>query len=208
MKKLLFILLVSIFCSLNIFAQSDRVIGPAEKRMTDSLCSSVNRLDLSKITTKEEAIAAYTKCVEEHVDLLNDLAIERKVDIGEMAAMRRIGVDLALDLYKMKCEKFMQFSRLMAIQTVKNELSQSDLTIGTFKRIDQSGFNYIVISDKDNNEKSFIWLRQFPGSEKLKNSIAQYVGKKVKVTWQNMEVYLPQSKGYYNVKEIKYLDFF
>ncbi|MDB5022256.1 MAG: hypothetical protein JWP78_11, partial [Mucilaginibacter sp.] len=69
-------------------------------------------------------------------------------------------------------------------------------------------FNYIVIVDNSNNEKSFVWLRQFPGSERFMSGIAQSVGKKVKITWQNMEVYLPQSKGYYNVKEIKNLDFF
>jgi hypothetical protein len=93
------------------------------------------------------------------------------------------------------------------MKTINKDTLQSDITIGVFKRIDQKGFDYIVIVDND-SEKSFIWLRQFPGSEKFMNGITQYIGKKMRITWQNIEVYLPQSKGYYNVKEIKYLDFF
>jgi hypothetical protein len=209
MKKFLFILIASsLLFAQKSFSQTERVIGPVEKRMTDSLCSSISRLDLSKITTQEEAIAAYTKCVEEHADFLNDLATERNADVGDMPAMKRIGMDLAFDLYKMKCEKFSKLSTIMAMKMANKDLSQGDVTIGTLKRIDQKEFNYIVLVDKDNNEKSYIWLRQFPGSEKLMNGVAGYIGKKVKITWENMEVYLPQSKGYYNVKEIKNLDFF
>jgi hypothetical protein len=189
------------------FSQSKHVIGPVERKMTDSLCNSINKIDLSKIATQEEAVAAYTQCVEEHADLLNDLATERKVDVGNIADMKKIGIDLAFDLYKMKCEKFMKLSTIMAMKTIKADEGNEDVTIGMLKRIDQKGFNYIVISSGD-SEKSFIWLRQFPGSEKFMHSIAQYVGKKVKITWRNMEIYLPLSKGYYNVKEIKNLDFF
>ena len=209
MKKILFILIAFSFLFVQkSFSQTERVIGPIEKRMTDSLCSSISRLDLSKIRTQEEAVAAYTQCVEEHADLLNDLATERNADITDVTAMKRIGIDLAFDLYKMKCEKFTKLSTVMAMKTTNKDLSQSDVTIGTLKRIDQKGFNYIVIVDKDNNEKSYIWLRQFPGSEKFMDGVTVYVGKKVKITWTSIEVYLPQSKGYYSVKEIKNLDFF
>ncbi|MEO6633843.1 MAG: hypothetical protein ABIN13_19020, partial [Mucilaginibacter sp.] len=60
---------------------------------------------------------------------------------------------------------------------------------------------------KANSEKSFLWLREFPGSDKFMNSPAQLKGKKLKVTWHEMEVYLPQAKGYYKVKEITAIDF-
>jgi hypothetical protein len=111
-------------------------------------------LDLSKKATEEEAVAAYTPCVEEHADLLNDLATERNADVTDIPAIKRIGIDLAFDLYKMKCEKFSKLSTIMAMKTVNKNLSQNDVTIGTLKRIDQKGSNYIVIVDKNNNEKS------------------------------------------------------
>jgi len=202
---ILFTILFIVF-SQTVFSQTEKVVSITEKRMADSVCNSVNRLDLSKITTRNEAVAFYTQCIGDHLDILNDLAAERHVDISDKDAMRKIGVDLAFDLYKMKCTNFVKLSSLIAMKTVDKDTIQTNITIGALKRIDQKGFNYIVIVD--NNEKSFIWLRQFPGSEKLMNGITQYVGKKVRITWQNIEVYLPQSKGYFDVKEIKYLDFF
>ncbi|MDB5023263.1 MAG: hypothetical protein JWP78_1018, partial [Mucilaginibacter sp.] len=142
MKKVILPLLVlSFLCKEKSFSQSERIIGPVELRMTDSLCSGINKIDLSGITTQEEAIAAYSQCVGEHADLLNDLATERKVDITDLAAMKKIGIDLAFDLYKIKCEKFTKLSIAMATKTIK-DLSQGDLTIGVLKRIDQKGFNY------------------------------------------------------------------
>jgi len=75
-------------------------------------------------------------------------------------------------------------------------------TAGVFKRVDLKGFNYLIIKDQNSSEKSFLWLRQFPGSEQFMNGTAKLAGKKVKVSWQEIEVYLPAAKGYYKVKEI------
>ena len=77
---------------------------------------------------------------------------------------------------------------------------------GKFKRIDNKGFNYIVITGSGGNEKSFLWLRQFPGSENFMNGSLKYIGKNVTIKYQEIEVYLPQAKGYYRVKEITSLD--
>jgi hypothetical protein len=75
-------------------------------------------------------------------------------------------------------------------------------TNGKLKRIDVKGFNYIVITDGNNSEKSFLWLKQFPGSEKFMNGLTGLIDKYVKISWQELEVYLPDAKGYYKVKEI------
>jgi hypothetical protein len=63
-----------------------------------------------------------------------------------------------------------------------------------------------VLKDSKGIERSFIWLRQFPGSEKFTGITAKYVGKSMKITSQEMEVYLPAAKGYYKVKEIIAVD--
>ncbi|HVS91347.1 MAG TPA: hypothetical protein VHE59_04895 [Mucilaginibacter sp.] len=205
MKKVLItLLIVGCYC-LNVFAQSERVLGPVEKRLVDTLCNGVNRIDLSKVNTQEEAVAAYTQLVMDHAAMLGDLAAERHVDMSDMDAMKRVGVDLAVDLYKMKCEKFIELSKKMAMKVAQKEISgeaNGDAMIGTFKRIDKKGFNYIVVADANNNEKKFLWLRQFPGSESFMNGAAQLIGKKISISWKEMEVYLPDAKGYYPVKEI------
>jgi hypothetical protein len=73
---------------------------------------------------------------------------------------------------------------------------------GIFKRIDTKRLNYIVIPGADHKETSLIWLQEFSGSENFIDGNAAYIGKNVKVKYQELEVYLPQTKGYYKVKEI------
>ena len=39
------------------------------------------------------------------------------------------------------------------------------------------------------------------------NGTTALTGKNLKITWEEIEVYLPQVKGYYKVKEITRVDF-
>ena len=118
-------------------------------------------------------------------------------------AMHDLGIDIGKDLLKEKCEDFMKLAVKMA---QKDDAETKSTTEGKFKRIDNKGFNYIVLTDNNNQEKSFLWLRQFPGSESFTTNTAQYLGKRIKIDWKEIEVYLPQARGYYKVKEIISLD--
>jgi 23S rRNA pseudoU1915 N3-methylase RlmH len=204
-KLLLFCVLVFLFGQKS-FSQNGRSVGPAERRMTDSLCSCVVKIDLSKITNKTDAMAAYTSCVEEHLDILKDLADERKVNMSEKEAMEKIGVDLAINLLGQECKGFKQLALIMGGSNKNADEEAVGTSTGKFKRIDNKGFNYIVITGSGGNEKSFLWLRQFPGSENFMNGSLKYIGKNVTIKYQEIEVYLPQARGYYRVKEITSLD--
>jgi len=180
--------------------------GPVERRLADNICSSLSKLDLSKITTKSEAVKAYTSCVMAHADMLPDLAAEKKVDMTDQAAMRLVGIELGKDLMKQNCKYFLQLSTAMAKKEDSEEAATSS-TLGTFKRIDLKGFNYIVIKDDQDTEKSFLWFGNFPGSEKFIKTPALLLNKKLKITWAPKEVYMPEAKGYYTIKEILRVDF-
>jgi hypothetical protein len=201
MKKNLLLLSFTITC---ILAKAQAPMGPIEKRLTDSICNCVAKLDMAKITTKQQAVEAYTNCVEQHADLLPDLAAEKNVSMEDHDAMRTVGIDLAKNLLKMKCDAFIKLSVAMAKKDVDEKVTASDF--GTFKRIDLKGFNYLVIADKNGNEKSYLWLRQFTGSEKLMATPANLTGKRLKISSQEIEVYLPAAKGYFKVKEITALE--
>jgi hypothetical protein len=167
----------------------------------------VSKLDVSKITTAEDAEKQYTNCVEKNIDQLQSFANERHVDFSDKAGMRNLGIDLAKDLMKMNCSIFMDLATLMAKKQDSGEETNTGSTTGSFKRIDLKGFNYLIIVDQNNSEKSFLWLRQFTGSEKFSTGSAKLIGKQVKISWQELEVYLPQANGYYKVKEITAVEF-
>jgi hypothetical protein len=210
MEKLLIVISVILLSAKLCYSQDQdqHKITPIEQRMTDSLCGCVSKIDISKIATKEDAVAAYTNCVGQHVDILTSLTEERHIEFTNIDAMRGLGMDLAKNLMRQNCPSFMKLSMLMSKENDKGQsISESHSTTGSFKRMDSKGFNYLVINDLNNSEKSFLWLRQFPGSEKFMNGVIAMAGKRIKVTWHELEVYLPQAKGYYNVKEITGIDF-
>ncbi|MGN6179460.1 MAG: hypothetical protein ACTHNW_09790 [Mucilaginibacter sp.] len=200
MKKLLSAVL---FIAAAQFSKAQTKPSPLEQRLADSLCASVSRVDVSKATNAAEAEQLYTQCINNYLDLLQQLSEERHLDMNSTPDMEKLGVDLAKDLMVMKCSNFMKLATVMA---EKRKEQVKNTTSGTFKRIELKGFNYIVINDAG-YERSFLWLEQFPNSEKFMNSTSGLIGKKIKISWHELEVYLPQAKGYYKVKEITGIEF-
>ncbi|MEB0260529.1 MULTISPECIES: hypothetical protein [unclassified Mucilaginibacter] len=171
-----------------------------EKKLTDSVCIILNKMDISKVSNKKEAVALYTEAISHHVDILQEWATAQGIEFTDAKAMEAIGIKLAQNLMKQNCANFMKLATKMSGADADEVATET--TTGTFKRIDVKGFNYIVLTDGKGSERSFIWLRQFPGSEKFMGLTTKYAGKKLKISWQEMEVYLPAAKGYYKVKEI------
>lgn len=201
MKKLLLLFVVVAFACI---ANAQNTPGPVEKKLSDSLCNALSRLDLSKISTAQEAKEAFMKSFMQYSDMFIDLAKERNVSIDDQQAMHNAGTDIAKNLMAQKCESFLKLAVKMAAKD-----SEEDETVsatGLFKRIENKGFNYFVISSDNKKEQSFIWLRQFPGSESYMQGGAKLIGKKIKIKYREMEVYLPAAQGYYKVKEVVALE--
>jgi hypothetical protein len=202
MKKTLLLLAFCIPLLLST-AKAQTSPGPVEQKLTNTLCDCISKLDLSKINNSVEANKAFMDCFMAQADLIVDLAAERKVEMDDSEAMNKIGTGIGANLLKQKCDAFLKLAVKMAD---KKGSAAIESTTGAFKRIDNKGFNYIVISDNAGSQKSFLWLREFAGSDKFTGATTTLLNKKLKVTWQEIEVYLPQAKGYYKVKEITAID--
>lgn len=203
MKKTLLLLALTFLC-LSTVTKAQTAPSAIEKKLTDSVCVALDKIDVSKATDKKTAIALYTEALTHHVDILQEWASEQGVAFSDTKAMETLGIKLAQNLMKQNCPNFMKLATKMGGGDA-DEIA-TETTTGTFKRIDTKGFNYIVLKDSKGSERSFIWLRQFPGSEKFTGITTKYIGKSMKITWQEMEVYLPAAKGYYKVKEIVAVD--
>ncbi|MCC8424081.1 hypothetical protein [Mucilaginibacter sp. UR6-11] len=198
MKRIILIAFLILIICRDGWAQT-RNIGPVEQKMTTALCDCITGIDQSKIMNSKEAGEAFMNCFISQSSLLVDLATERNVSMTDNTAMHKLGEDIGKNLLTQKCDAFLKLAVKMAN---KGEENQLQTTAGTFKRIDTKGFNYIIITDENGSEKPFLWLKQFNGSEKFINAPATFIGKKLTVSWQEIEVYLPLAKGYYKVKEI------
>jgi hypothetical protein len=201
-KKLLILIITALWVSNKSTAQT-RNVGPVEQKVTTALCDCLNKIDLSKITNKKEANDAFMGCFMNQSNFFVDLAAERNIAMTDNAAMHELGLDIGKNLLNQKCDAFLKLAAKTADHRGEPE---TEITTGSFKRIDTKGFNYIIITDASGSEKSFLWLRQFTGSEKFMAQPLNVTGKKLKITWQELEVYLPQAKGYYKLKEIMAID--
>ncbi|MCD8741880.1 hypothetical protein LT679_14790 [Mucilaginibacter roseus] len=196
-----YILLLPVFALLIIAgdARAQKKIGPKQQKMLDSLCDCISKLDFGKISNSDDANKAFMNCFASHADQLIEVAEEEGVDLTSDDNSSALGEMIGKNLMLQKCGSFMKLAILMDDEEEEVELQK---TTGVFKRIDNKGFNYVVIAE-NGSEKSFIWLEQFPDSEKFMNAGSLPNGKKLSITWKELEVYLPAAKGYYKVKEIK-----
>lgn len=174
-----------------------------EKAITDSICSCMSATDASKITTKAQATELINTCFTKQMSLLSKLADENHVDMTNVAAMRQLGVSVGKDLIAENCSVFIKLSLVLAGKEIDQAADMDEgISEGLFKRMDTRGFNYVVITGANGNEQSFIWLRQFNGSDKFMNGHAPATGTKLKISWKEIEVYIPDAKGYFKLKEI------
>jgi hypothetical protein len=132
------------------------------------------------------------------------VAEKRGVSVSDKAAMEKIGQEMALELMKQNCNAFVQMSikmsRAEAMET--EEVVEISSTSGTLSSVETKDFCKFILTDAGGKKTSFYWLRYFKNSEKFTDLPTRYVGKKLKVSWQETEVYVPSAKGYYKIKEI------
>ncbi len=203
MKKQL-LLIISIIVIKTGFSQVDTV---AMKPFADSVCNCLSKKDLSKINSKGEANAAISDCFTQYAVSMIELAQKQKINIEDDQAMHDFGVELGKELFRVKCQPFVQISMKLADDNNVNEAgSMNGSTSGKLKKIDNKDFRYFLLTDANNREHSFIWLHYFTGSEAFIDNAEKWIGKPIKIKWKETEVFLPQSKGYYKIKEIIGID--
>jgi hypothetical protein len=201
MKKLFFLLTFLSTCS-AIVAQSDTTM----QKFVDSVCSCLGKGNLNDLKTRADAEAAVTNCfVKGNMNLLMQLADERKISVTDQQAMRKIGEEVGMELMRRNCDAFVQISMKMA-QESNGERSSFSKTSGTLSAVETKEFCKLVLTESSGKKSSFYWLHHFTNSEKFVGQPTKYIGKKIKITWQDTEVYLPAMKDYFKIKEIKEIE--
>ncbi|MDB5013452.1 MAG: hypothetical protein JWQ25_1654 [Daejeonella sp.] len=175
--------------------------GPEETKLAGAICDCLSKLDFTIIKTKQGAEVAFADCFGQQSGQLTAVADERKVDITDNPGMQKLGMDVAKDLFAQNCQPFLKISMLMAADEIKDMGLTGD-DKGRFVRIETKGFNYFVLMNAEKKEHSFIWFRQFPGSENFIKNPAYLIGKSVKIEWQEVEVFIPSAKKYAKMKEV------
>jgi hypothetical protein len=135
------------------------------------------------------------------------VAKKRGVDITDQAALQKIGEELALEMVKQNCNAFIQMSmKISKGEETMGEVTEVFSTTGTLSAIETKDFSKLILTDANGKKSTFYWMHHFKNSEKFIGQPTKFIGKKMKVSWQETEVYIPAAKGYFKIKEIKGID--
>jgi len=199
MKKI-----VLISCLLYLATTARSQTDTTMKTFVDSVCKCLSRLDMNNIKDKGDAQIALTGCIlNENMGLLMQVAEKRGVSVSDKAAMEKVGQEMAMELMKQNCNAFVQMSLKMSQGMVRDEaVPDVSSTSGTLTSVETKDFCKFIVTDTKGKKVSFYWLHYFKNSEKFTDQPSKYVGKKLKIFWQETEVYVPTAKGYYKIKEI------
>jgi hypothetical protein len=212
MKKILLLALVIGVGAGNGFSQATNTM----KEIASSVCDCMTKKDMKSIKNEQEAKTIFMNCFIGNGPLLMKLVDEGKIDMTDESSGEQVGVEIAKELFRQNCPAFAQLS-LMLVDTAEPKstsratataaaTSGTSVTAGRLARVENKEFLYFVVTDAANREQSFIWLHYFQGSEKFIKDPASYVGKSLKIRWQETEVFMPSAKGYFKIKEIAGID--
>ena len=77
---------------------------------------------------------------------------------------------------------------------------------GRLKRIETQEFVTLILTTEDNQEKRFLWFRQFPGSQKYTSDLNNLIGKQLSIGAKEIEVFIPAAHDYYKINEVTSLE--
>ena len=142
MKKILLSIITIIIFQC---ARAQTTPSRLELAVTDSVCNCLTKIDISKITTKDQAIAAYSDCFTKKADLMMKLADEKLVNPSDEDGMRKLGADIGKDLVNQKCAAFTSISIKMAEQPNTRQQKNDKIVRGTSKQANEKRANNMAL---------------------------------------------------------------
>jgi len=190
-------------------AKSQTKEPTATEKAADAICNKLSGIDINAVSG-QEILKVFEQNLMKEFSANSD-ALLAEMGFEELSADngRKIGEEIGKKLL-VRCPKFIDVSLKIAKEKKGNPPEIADEineTYGTISKIVSPDFTTIVVKDATGRETTFYWLRFFKGSDKFESATANNVGKKIKLTWTEMECYLPKAHGYYKIKEIKSIDF-
>ncbi|MCP3930993.1 MAG: hypothetical protein GY705_18065 [Bacteroidetes bacterium] len=203
LQKLSPVLMFLVFSFFSISLSSQESLNKA----ADTACECIEK-NLGEDSKKNDE--KIQQCIQEaFMTHYAEISKDFKMDPTDQKAMEEIGIKLGKILIK-RCEKFMDYSIQVAESQQEETITPTKTineTEGKLTRIDKKEFVHFILSESNGRELDFLWLRYFQDSEKYKGENAdKYIGKQMKIKWQELECYLPKAGNYYNVKEIIGID--
>lgn len=183
MKKLL----LSIVLTIPLFATAQEDY----KGIAQETCECIQKKDLANASKKSIEVALGL-CM---FEVIQSRKIE--VDMSDGEAMRKFGEKVGMQMAPI-CPDI--FTRLT--EESEDTAPENESISGVIKSIEEKEFLFVTLKDPNNKEVRLVWLRHVEGADEFLNDYKKLIGKKVTLTYQNIELFNAKAKGYFGYKEL------
>ncbi len=129
---------------------------------------------------------------------LSQLQAEENIQLSDQASMQQLGQKIGVKLAA-ACPDL--FSKMMELYSddpaLQSEVSVRELKVeeGLFQSVAENGITSLVMKN-GSQDRSFLCLESFEGASLLGNAGSALAGKKIRVTYEEKELYSLQVNGY------------
>jgi len=175
-------------------------------KLADTSCDCISKKDTDSMSSEDlqmqmgfcimEAVGKYP---EEFQKAYGNL------DPSNQAAMTKLGEDIGMRMAA-KCPSVLMKIATVETQTTVKTTTQSSIT-GTLKAVEGDEISLLIVEEASGRRHKLLWLGYFKGADRLTETPEKAVGRKVTVTYQEIECYSAKAKDYINCKEVKGVEY-
>ena len=123
--------------------------------------------------------------------------------------MEKLGENVGLQMAFICPEVFLLLTEEEGSTTKKASKTEvaSKTKSGIIEGFDGKEVKYLLVKDDNGRINKFLWLRSFSGDADLIKMGRDALGEKVKVTYEEIEIYNPELGEYIKRKEIRSITF-
>lgn len=202
-----------IFCFLALslvttYAQDDDFMD----QIVEKACSCAKELDFSSMEQQAIQEKLGLCMIQNLMNMDQEKLKTMNVDMTDQKKMNEFSQKMALKMAS-KCPDVMMKMAMQQgqVSTAPSSSSKPDTKgefaaiSGTVKGIVGKDLTFVQLEDASGSISAFMWLDQFEGEAAFRSNPEAMIGKKVRITYDKIDVYSPNSKTYSSRKVIKSL---
>ncbi len=167
-------------------------------QLANQACSCIKKSDITEFT-QEKIQMELSLCFMQELGSLDDAKLKAlDADMTDQSSMMKLGQKIGMRMVSICPDVMMKMAQTQTQTQVKSAGQAS----GTIKGITGNELSYIQLDDGTGDVNSFLWLSKVEGADAFLSNPQGMIGKKVKITFESMEIYSPKTKGYNNKKVI------
>lgn len=193
--------ILTLLLLVGVGAKSFSQDGSAMNKIAQKTCEYMAGEDLNGLTSNEKTVKLGVFMLKEYTlyeEELNKEGID--IDFEDQSSSEDFGQKIGFIMMNICPETLISLAEGNNVVSQRKQENILSFT-GKIKSITGDDFSFIQVEDNNGIVKSFLWLSNFKGSEKLITGDS-VIGTQVKIKYKNTECFSPKLQEYIIRKEI------